>query len=647
MEQMSETRGYHACDYGRLLFRLYACGVVLLLSWKFGGFIGNGEQANFPLNIWEWVFGSCGPSLFGPVFGGISLLLAVVTHRVPTVNRCMLVPLLWLLPVLAGLIGLWNSTELDYAEQWLYHFAGAFALCASVWWSMQDDERLLPWISSTLALTGIYFCLQGWHQHCGGFAADRAYIMSQVSAGKLQITGQMAAKLSQTRIYGSFFDPNVYSAHLLFCLPFTLEFLWRAGRRFNRPLVGSVIFTLLGIVLYGCALFWAGSRGAALGAAAGITIALWCHPRLRRWRWRWCLPAAGLLVAAALLAIVSLGDSRGGTSTASARITYYAAALKMYGMHPASGVGLGEFHPWYLRLKPLGAEVTRDPHNMLLSLLCQCGTAGGLAGLAILLFPWVTATFGKPSEKRPALFTAACAGMAAWTVHSLLQFIDIVPGTLYPACLGGLFTLNGVGHRLPSWVWRTAGVLLAIPALCAVLRIPGEIEFQKAMKAEGEFRGSGIRQLEETAARLPHSPAPVLELSTLYASTGLWDEATRAAEEYARRCPHRSTAHLRLAMALLGEGRCDESLAAVERALEWYPWSADALLTKGVLTAGAGGDGAVLARALLGCQCWVHSDDDGILVNYSSAAQSVIEGVVGEVRMELPDGRMCRFEATR
>ena len=86
------------------VIRIFASLAVALLALKFGCYIGNGEQANFPMDGWEWAFFTGWPTYLASVVGGCVLLVAVIAYPRPRVGSSTISPFLWLLPVIAGLL---------------------------------------------------------------------------------------------------------------------------------------------------------------------------------------------------------------------------------------------------------------------------------------------------------------------------------------------------------------------------------------------------------------------------------------------------------------------------------------------------------------------------------------------------------------
>ena len=70
------------------------------------------------------------------------------------------------------------------------------------------------------------------------------------------------------------------------------------------------------------------------------------------------------------------------------RWQYWVSSLEIFKSDPVLGVGAGNFATAYMTHKtPAAPETIRDPHNFILSLLCQYGPVGLLAVLAAMLMP--------------------------------------------------------------------------------------------------------------------------------------------------------------------------------------------------------------------------------------------------------------------
>ena len=556
------------------LYRYYLCLLLVLLPLKFCTVMGDAEMPNFPLDIWQWLLFTCIPNYILVSLCGIALLFACLLYKMP---RRWLPILPFLLFLLAGALSLFKSTELAYAFNWLEHVAGAAALCAAIWISLHNDDKLAPALVNVIGVMGLLCVLHGWYQHFIGLEENRKATMELAAKGVMKVSGTMAAKLEQTRIYGTFADPNVYAANLLFCLPFSLLFCNNAGRRFEKPRLGAIVAVTLAALLYVCALYWSGSRGAAVGAAAGIGIALCCLPKVRNSRLRLAMPLAALCLAVLMVFVASLSKGRGDLKTASARMIYYRTAVQIFARQPLLGAGLGEYFPWYMRLKPAEAEITRDPHNLPLSLLSQCGVPGGFAAIAFYLLPWLFVFMrdGRYSAQgKIALISAV--GVAAWSVHSLFQFNELVPGTFYLVAAGIAFIVpkgDCLSNRKVGYAGAVLGALLTLAFLHSMEGFALQRDCENPERMFGHFAAS---RFSTTAPRIYFDGTFYTREWSDASYVKKWQLCLQAADLLVKRSPHRATFHLRRAQALYALKQDAEARNALLKAIEWSPTQGDA-----------------------------------------------------------------------
>lgn len=612
--------------------RRYLCVASFLLPFMFGCQLMATEDANLPTDVLVWVllgFTPAGPAFLAPLVSGVGLVWAVLTYGGG--GRGGRAGLLWVLSwyglVLAGLAGLAVTTELDYALNWLLHFLGAGTFGLSVWWASRHDGRLLPALSLSMACGTVVLCLYAGYQRLGGLERQLAELERQHRAQFGEgLPGQMAQKLQQLRVNSFFSDPNLFAAHLLVTFPAVALAAWRLGGRWL-----TLALTCLVAVVF----WWTGSRGGLIGLLAGVSAGVWCLDWLQARRWRWCLPLLAGLLAVGVWQYASRVQAGGGVSSASVRLGYYEVAARMLCEAPLTGRGLGEFYPWYVRLKPFGAELSRDAHSFLASCASQCGVLGVAAALLALAFPWVQVVRrtrwslggGDAAPRLTAEAVLSClpvAGYAAWSVHALFQFNELVPGTVY------LLTTLPLLARSPQpsatacrgWtVWRALALVPGVACLVWVgLKLPGEASLQASAEelssqqlALGEARrlralGEDTRSLEQSVAvrrqaltaqlarqceAVPLAPAPCRMLLRLLRGEVLGAFASgrspepetlallrRAAEQLVARTPHRASSWQELAWAAAASGDWSELSRCLGESWVWFPGdgAADVLL---------------------------------------------------------------------
>ncbi|MBQ7651274.1 MAG: O-antigen ligase family protein, partial [Victivallales bacterium] len=373
------------------------------------------------------------------------------------------------------------------------------------------------------------------------------------------------------------------------------------------------------------------------------------------WRWRWCLPAIAAFGVVALAAAFILLKSRDGMASASARLDYYITAVRIFIRHPFAGAGLGEFFPWYLRLKPVEAEITRDPHNILLSFMVQTGIFGLAVALLLLLFPWLIATFRNKSLQDNMLQISAITAFAAWLIHCLFQFNEIFPGTLFLAAASTVFIIPPEkqprrSDKRSTVIIRAIAVATGSICLLAFMRVPGERLLRQGEIMDSQSPGSGLPAFVNATAKLPNAIMPPRASYDIYYSRGEWSKAANAAELLIRRSPHRSSSHQRLALAQLAMNDLDAAEKSLASALEWHPSSPEVLIALAVLQYRRTHslslmEGNLLAHQLRSCKAWTH-DGSPLEVTLEAANNSLLASILKESPLLLPDGTNVIFQST-
>ena len=162
-----------------------------------------------------------------------------------------------------------------------------------------------------------------------------------------------------------------------------------------------------------------GAITAAAIAAVALVLALTIGGFLRKYR-KPILVAAILMGAVAVAAVVSYGrkhDRLPGGNSMLVRWQYWASSAQMYADHPLTGVGGANFGSYYPRYKvPAAPETISDPHNFILSLICQYGPLGLIGFVIAMAIPLARVIFtagptSPPGPDQPT--TAAPPGSPA------------------------------------------------------------------------------------------------------------------------------------------------------------------------------------------------------------------------------------------
>ena len=567
----------------RDLPRFFLTGLVLLMPLKFGSLLASTDVPIFPVSVWDWAFAAWSPWLF-PAVAGLALLLTVLLSPVPDpAPRLWLVPGLWAALLLSALLGLVRTTEWDAALLFLWHLLGIWCLTMAVCWRLPADPKLRNWLFAAMTVGALLCALRGWTQRFGGLDETARVVQEMARAKGQTLAPEILERLQQRRAFSFFVYPNSFAAHLLLSAPIVILTLWRWGSRLEPVRVSRFVFVSSGTVLMLGALVFTESRAAFAALGAALVVSIVMLPALRRWR----LPLAALCLLAAVLVMWGMSRTRSMASLR-ARAGYAEAAVRMWTAHPGAGVGLGEFFPHYMRLKPAAAEDTRLPHNLVLNLASQAGAIAGLAAAACLALPLLVTRLplrtGTVCERATAM--AILVGGVAWSIHSLADFNLHIPSTAAAAAMLPLLAVlpsrsRGTISRTSRYRVRILVAAVALVAIGALWRLPGEYRYEqlyRACRQESSSLNQLRRSAQAAAALLPLSPYPFAEFGRASERARVPGAAAAAYRSAARLTPHRSAFHAHLAAALLSLGRLDEAAAALEQATIWYPQNPDYVL---------------------------------------------------------------------
>jgi O-antigen ligase len=269
--------------------------------------------------------------------------------------------------------------------------------------------------------------------------------------------------------------------------------------RKNEPGFAARLLVLVLVLLILLAgLFIGKSRGALAGGILAMVLFILLL-RFGRQFWnrrRVILTFLLLAFAGVWAAAIIYGVKHGrlpGPNAMYVRWQYWVGAVQMAAGHPL-GVGGGNFGTFYTQYKiPAASETVRDPHNIVLSILCQFGPLG-LLGLSVMILAafWrgLKDTFenstpvnppGKPDKiialgvmvcttaallwVRPFVSEGGILGESAIVRQSVYIVMYLIPAFCF-ICPFGL--LWATGQQLPSGASREG---LAIGIMCAVAAI--------------------------------------------------------------------------------------------------------------------------------------------------------------------------------
>ncbi len=559
---------------------------LFLAPVKLGVTVNVSNVGFFPLDVLGWLF-EIWPPMIAPVIAGVGLILAVLAHP-PSGHLLRRNLHLWLpsaLLVLVCLIGFIRTTEWEIAVTyvWMLLALPLFTIALILHLSHRPVDRywLFAGLVAGLVIVGIY----GWFQHLYSFEETLRQLQDQQAKG-LVVNEGIIARLREGRIMSTFTYPNNLAAHLLLVTPLALYLTWRWAARVDPPRPSQWTLTLILATLFLGAFFLSGSRAAIVALILGFLATLLLLGVQRR---QWLRHHLGIVIGVGmLLAIGAIGgylviDGGRGLGSFQARLDYWRSAWLMFLDQPLTGVGLGEFYTWHLRLKPANAEVTRVAHNALLSFLSQTGIAGGLALLYFLIAPllaWWRIWRDGNQRHIDWLWLAAFAGWASWSAHSFADFNFQIPGTLLTAVALPILCLDlGTAPAIarPSRILRPMLILIALFGIANLWQARGEYLYQRFYyriqdTTRPPLTVHATRQQVETIARWkPFSPYPWESLGLIAMRQEQYAVAAEAFAEAVARAPHRPAFHARLAEAHLAMGDLQAARQHIRNALLWYP----------------------------------------------------------------------------
>lgn len=569
---------------------IYLSFILLIAPIKLGSVVGTGGIALFPDGIFSWLLGGWPPA-FTPVFTGLALILVLLERRgrpLPPLRLLLFLTLPALLLTISCLIGFIRTTETDMALIFFWHILSLTSLCFAIILHLEQTPEARWTLIGALTAGGLCSAYSGIYQRFWGLNETREMLYQMYREQGTPIPAGLLSRLNQNRVFAGFTYPNNFAAHLILTAPPALVLLFRWGNKIEPARVSRLLFSAIGLLLFGAALIFTGSRAAVVAIVLAGILTL-CVEGVREMNRRGRYPRKMILLAIALFILML---TSGGIllkvmnhgrkwSSLGARITYYQCAWQMFRQHPVTGVGMGEFFPWYMRLKPPKAEETRIPHNLFLGFLAQCGLVGGLAALFFLAQPLLILLFANRFTIQFAsrsIRVATFLGATAWLVHSLADFNIQISGTVITAGILPFLALKiprvstkpGASQPLLPMLW-----ILALLTLGNVWRLPGERSFSQltALLNQPGIRLGRIQEKAEQSSRfLPYSPYPWDILGKIAFSARNFELAAFAFSKAVERAPHRASFHAHLAKSYLLTGDLKKAEKRIKEALKWYPY---------------------------------------------------------------------------
>ena len=385
-----------------------------------------------------------------------------------TARRGARLPRSWVLLALAVILtgfapSLWAASS---AGAWLAEWSKWAAMAVLLLVVLDYGRAGRPaWIAFGVVWAAVLQAVIGLYQYYGGSGAAHLWIDD----------------FRHFRAFGTFGQPNPFSAFMGLALPLTLGLGWgHAGRVWQRArqsrLRGwagagvrregflAVLYALCAAALLaGLIASW--GRGAWLGFGGAFAVMVFFAPR-RRWQGATLVGAGALLALGLWLAgalpgavqtrvtsafgdFVGLQDVRGAPLNDAnfatiERLAHWQAAAQMASAHLWTGVGLGNYevvYPTYALLR--WPNALGHAHNDYLNILAEAGLVG-LAGY-LLGWAWIVGGTMRTLRQRDPLVRGLALGLlGTWThlaIHSVVDKLTV----------NNLFLHLGVMLGLLAW----------------------------------------------------------------------------------------------------------------------------------------------------------------------------------------------------
>ncbi len=405
---------------------------TVLLPLKFGSLVGIPEAtALFPEDFSSWLIILWPASAF-PMFSGIVLALALAAFRPKPEQqfKAFITAGLWMVLGLAGYLGAINASTRDFVEIQIPHGLGIGAYAASIYLMLSNRPEWRRRLLYVMFVTALLVALLGWEQRLAGFEDTRRFTEQQELETGLAMHGDLKARIFDDRIYSTFASCNNLGGFFLLMLPLVFYFAWQAGKRIEPQWGGRIVFLTLGGLFMLAPFFMTKSR-AAFACLIAICILYVLLSPVKKWV-RWGIIGAAAVVVTAGAIYINLAGR--GFMSMEVRVDYQWSSLQIFLQNPFLGTGWGDFFHDYMQIKSYQHnEAPHDPHCMIAGYFSQCGILGGLACLAVLLYPlWAgwRALSRSPQTFFADLNTWILLGIAGLTMHSQLDTNMQVPALM-------------------------------------------------------------------------------------------------------------------------------------------------------------------------------------------------------------------------
>ncbi len=487
----------------------------------------------------------------------VAVLAATRPDRLPAMALALLPFLAWPLILAAATLSASSPSAMDECVRQMTFIA--IAIAASLAFRRNDGRRLASiWL--------------------GTMACVAAYAISQ-RLGYEPIE-EFRRWHSQARVFSTFGNPSFLGTHTAFLLPLMAGLAMATTGR-GRALAGAMT------ALTALILLWTFSRGAWLGAIAGLAVvSILSRNTLRRAIPP--LPRFALGTALVLIVIVTvLALPREHLTRRTDRLMLWRGTLSMIREKPLTGWGIGAFPAEYPPFAPKAfAQRMKDDNTFAEHPHCEylhVATETGILGLG--LFAWLVAAIVRQSFRRARtgdrFAIGALGAIVAVLVHIAVDRNFRLASTAAPFwLLVGAMYARGTGAAPIS---PRTGLAVAVAAAIAIVTAAWTLRPLQAfhrVSAETDFLDQAAQlttdQLESQRSARARDPVFHMEIGNAYAKERNFRKAAAAFRQALKLAPQLASAANNLGNSHFMMSEFDQAIAAYRKVLEVNPDDRDA-----------------------------------------------------------------------
>jgi O-antigen ligase len=303
-----------------------------------------------------------------------------------------------------------------------------------------------PWpVWTGLALALCWVMRGGFEQHFGGLEATRRLFYS--TKDQLKIPPELLndpaylRRVTSTRIFSTFANPDSFAGGIELLLPISLLFLWHITPKVRTP-IRSLFVIILGGAGLAC-LFWTGSKAGWLVALVMAMIALGWSGLSVKWR---NILIGGVLILGVVGFVARYASTvKKQEVSVGTRLTYWKAAVRIAADNPILGTGPGTFFVSYSRIKGPDDDFAHLTHNDYLEQACDSGFLGCfLYTAAIIGYLWSLYRYRIAKKVMIDGSFVVWLGILGICLHSLVDYHLYIPALAWPMffLLGWILNYN-------------------------------------------------------------------------------------------------------------------------------------------------------------------------------------------------------------